>query len=62
MEKFESEAVATSFIKPIVWHIYVDNVFIIWDHNDENIQAFLCQLNQIHSAIKFKIEMEKEGT
>ena len=39
--------------KPLVWWRYADHIFMIWQHGEETLKAFLKILNSCHPTIKF---------
>ena len=48
--------------KPLVWFLYIDDVFFIWTHDQEKLWLFLEDLkNKCHPNIKFTHETNKEG-
>ena len=46
--------------KPIIWWRYIDNIFFIWEHEEESLEKFLNKLNNFHSTIKCTAEYLKE--
>ncbi|XP_074040764.1 uncharacterized protein [Leptinotarsa decemlineata] len=59
MEKIETEAIATSHLKPKLWQKYVDDIFVIWSHGHQELSKFFNHLNGIHPRIKFTKEVEE---
>ncbi|GJQ78204.1 hypothetical protein Trydic_g2533 [Trypoxylus dichotomus] len=57
MEDFEIRVLDTVKYKPKQWLRYVDGTFIIWTHDEDKLQDFLSHLNNIHSKIKFTMEI-----
>ena len=47
--------------KPSVWWRYIDDVFLIWTHGEEELQKFVDCLNASHHPIKFTAEWSKES-
>ena len=47
--------------KPSVWWRYIDDVFLIWTHGEEELQKFIDYLNASHHSIKFTAEWSKES-
>ena len=39
--------------KPLVWWRYADHIYMIWQHGEETLKAFLKILNSCHPTIKF---------
>ena len=71
MAKFEEDAItsyhASTGLKTHVWYRYIDDIFLIWTHGDEELQKFLLYLDtfsgtrNMKSKIKFEInKSEKE--
>jgi len=44
-------------IKPLVWKRYIDDVFCLWDTNEDNIKEFVTSTNHYHDTIKFTAEI-----
>ena len=53
MGKFEQEFLQTQNRLPLVWWRYIDDVFAIWTHGVPCLNAFLRELNNYHTTIKF---------
>ena len=47
--------------KPSVWWRYIDDVFFISTHGEEELQKFVDYLNASHHSIKFTAEWSKES-
>ena len=50
---FEDTYVYTYKIQPLLWKRYIDDIFIIWQHGREPLDAFIRHLNAQHATIKF---------
>ena len=50
-----------SHFKPLSYHLYVDDTFVVFSHSDHS-QSFLHYLNNRHPNIQFTIEEETEGS
>ena len=61
MEHLEENALRTSPLPPRLWLHYVDETFVIWPHEQDELQRFHDHLNGQHPNIKFTIEHEKEN-
>ena len=61
MEHREEEAIQSAPFQPVVWTHYVDDTFIIWQHDKEELARFHQHLNQQSQSIQFTMEREKEG-
>ena len=46
--------------KPNVWQRYIDNIFFIWGHGEEQLKEFINQINSFHPTIKFIADWSKE--
>lgn len=55
---FEEKALSKCIHKPSCWFRYIDDTFVIWPHGREKLDSFLYDLNSIHHAIKFTMEVE----
>ena len=60
LEDFEARALETSPWKPKMWCRYVDDVFVIWPHRDQQLEEFHHHLNKLNSSIQIIIA-ETEG-
>ena len=47
--------------KPMIWWSYIDDIFFIWEHDEESLKVFIEQVNMFHSTIKFTAEYSKEA-
>ncbi|KAJ8914806.1 hypothetical protein NQ315_014551 [Exocentrus adspersus] len=61
MEHFEETYVKSYINKPKIWWRYVDDVFSIWPHRQDNLTDFLNFLNNIEPTIKFTLELEENN-
>lgn len=57
MAKIEKGIISKSKIKPLVWKRYIDDVFCLWDTNEDNIKDFVTRANHYHDTIKFTAEI-----
>ena len=46
--------------KPTIWWSYIDDIFFIWEHDEESLRVFIDQVNLFHPTIKFAAEYSKE--
>ena len=53
MGKFEREFLHTQLALPLVWWRFIDDVFAIWTHGEQQLQIFRWELNHHHTLIKF---------
>ena len=61
MDKFEASFLETQQFQPLVWFIYIDDIFFIWTHGEEKLKIFLNSLNEFDTCIKFTYESDKES-
>ena len=61
MEQFQKEVLETAPLKPSLWLRYVDDTFVLWQHQ-EDATSLLTHLNSIEPAIQFTMEREKDQT
>ena len=40
---------------------YIDNIFFIWTHGEQEVLAFLRSFNEFHTDVKFTYESSKES-
>ena len=59
MDKIEMAFLETQELQPLVWFRYIDNIFFIWTHGEQELQTFLHSLNEFHTDIKFTYESSK---
>ena len=60
MAKKEKGIISKSKIKSLVWKRYIDNVFCLWDTNEDNIKEFVTRANHYHDTIKLTAEISNE--
>ena len=46
--------------KTWLWWRYIDNIFMIWQHGEDELKIFLEKLNNFHPSIKFTCEYSRE--
>jgi len=56
MQQIEEAFLATSHLQPYLWIRYIDDIFMIWLHNQYELDKFIIDLNQFHHTIKFTHE------
>jgi peptide-methionine (R)-S-oxide reductase len=57
MADFEERYVYTYPTQPKIWLRYIDDIFMIWDHDKDSLDSFLNYLNECHHRIKFTSEI-----
>ena len=48
-----------SNLKSLVWWCYIDDIFMMWQHGEEELQQFLENLNCYYATTKFTTEYYK---
>ena len=61
MEWFEEQAISSAPYKPKLWVRYVDDTFVVWQHNREQLTEFLNHLNSVAQPICFTMEVENDN-
>ena len=60
MDKFETRALNNYPLKPLLWKRFIDDIFMVWTHGEEQLNKFVEYLNGIHQTIKFTHEISQE--
>ena len=53
MAEVEEHYIMTQEYKPSLFLRYLDDIFLIWEHGDKLLNAFISGLNRIHTRLKF---------
>ena len=53
MGNFEQKALAAATHSPLIWWRYIDDIFLLWTHDEEKLNDFITYLNNLHPTIKF---------
>ena len=61
IDKIETAFLETQELQPSVWFRYIDSIFFIWTHIEQELQTFLRSLNEFHTDIEFTYELSKES-
>ena len=61
MGEFEENALANFELKPFVWWRYIDDIFMVWQHGEEELLKFIEYLNSIHPTLKFTYSYSAES-
>ena len=56
MTTLENKFLENHELKPRVWLRYIDDIFFVWDHGENELKIWLEYLNQQHHSIKFTSE------
>ncbi|XP_072037029.1 uncharacterized protein [Amphiura filiformis] len=60
MHVLESCILQACPLTPSVWWRYIDDIFFIWQHSEDELDRFICSLNSAHPTIKFTSERSKD--
>ena len=52
MGKMEQGFLCTHEKLPLIWWIYIVNIFAVWTHGKPALQLFMNELNRFHGTIK----------
>lgn len=61
MGNFEEEFAYKYRLQPLLYLRFLDDIFIIWQHTDIELDAYVSYLNNCLPTIKFTIENSKES-
>ena len=61
MGAFEEEHVYTYRLQPLIYLRYIDDIFIIWQHGEEELEQFFTHVNSCSTHIKFTTETSKNN-
>lgn len=53
MGKLESEFLAQSSLKPLLYRRYIDDIFLIWTHSEDELLNFIDTYNAVHPNVHF---------
>ena len=56
MDRLENEFLDTQILKTLVWLRYIDDIFFIWMHSEEELKKFMGEFNSFDTNIKFTYE------
>ncbi|XP_072021894.1 uncharacterized protein [Amphiura filiformis] len=56
MGLLKKRLLASASLKPLLWIRYIDDIFLIWTHGQDELQRFIEHCNSFHRTIKFTSE------
>ena len=59
MNDFEEKHVYTHHLQPLAWYRYINDIFCLWQHGEEELEKFTTHLSSVHETIKFTIEKSR---
>ena len=60
MDQVETDFVRAQENVALVWIRYIDDVFFIWTHGENEVKSFMQKLNQFHPNLSFTYESSKK--
>ena len=61
MAEIEEDFLNSQTLKPTTWLRFIDDIFMVWNHSNEELTEFIKDLNNFHSTIKFTMESSEYG-
>ena len=59
MDSLQEDILSNSLLKALMRWRYIDDIFMVWEHGEEELKKFLETLNCYHPTIKFTAESSK---
>ena len=59
MNQVETDFLRVQEKVPLAWFHYIDDIFFIWTHGENELKSFLQKLNQFHPSLSFTHESSK---
>ena len=56
MDRFETKTLDNYPLKPMLWLRFIDDIFMLWTHGEDQLMNFISYLNDINLSIKFTHE------
>ena len=57
---FEDTYVYTNHLQPLISKRFIDDIFMIWQHGDEELTLFTTHLNNCMDCMKFEVEKSEQ--
>ena len=61
MDEVEQKFLETQSKKPLIWLRYIDDIFFIWTHGEQELEIFLMDLNNFTPNLSFTHETSKNS-
>ena len=58
---FEDTYVYTYHLQPLIWKRFILDIFMIWQHGDEELNLFTTHLNNCMDCMKFEVEKSEQS-
>ena len=59
MDEVEQKFLETQSKKPLIWLRYIDDIFFIWTHGEQELERFLKDLNNFTPHLSFTLKLAK---
>ena len=59
MAEVEEGFLGKVVFKPYLWWRFIDDIFFIWEHGEEQLKPFIDNINKMHPAIKLTADWSK---
>ena len=59
MAEMKEEIIRKAEFKPHLWWRYIDDIFFLWEHGEEQLNSFIDNINKMHPTIKFTVDWSK---
>ena len=60
MGDLEANILANSHLKPLYYHRFIDDIFMIWPHTEQELDQFIDHMNNTNKSIQFTYEKHLE--
>ena len=60
MGQLEANILANSHLKPILYRRFIDDIFLLWPHSEEELDQFITHMNGANSSIQFTFEKSQK--
>ena len=60
MDQTETKFLENQNLKPLVWFRYIDDIFFVWTHGEENLRNFMAAFNLLNDDIKCTYEYNED--
>ena len=61
MAALQEDFLETLIKTPWLWWRYIDDIFMIWQHGEDELKIVVEKLNSFHPSIKFTCEQSREN-
>ena len=61
MDRLEEDLLLSTSHKPLIWLRYIDDIFLIWTHGQQELDNFITLANTRHPTIKFTSEQSNDS-